>query len=388
VSEEQSDPAGAWDVEESLSITKTAEDVNGASLYVGDEIEYTIVVTNEGAATSGVMVTDTLPSGVDFVSATPSGHTGPNPLVWDVGTLDSGEVWTATVTVEVNGTEDPLSGNVASASSDQVSEEQSDPAGAWDVENALGITKTAEDVNGAPLYVGDEIEYTIVVTNEGAATSGVEVADIIPGGVILVSVTPSGYTGSNPLVWDVGALGAGAEWTAIITVEVNGTEDPLSGNVASVLSDQVGKVQTDPVWPGSDHSLWRTLYMPTILKKDHRDTYEPNDALDIAYGPVLSGSLYESYIWSANDNWDFYWFDPSGLGMITINLTSIPPNSDYDLYLFESSVDPSVAQSLNWGNADEQIKYDLRHDGKHYIGINRWFGWNDEDTYLMQAFYP
>jgi len=250
VGEEESDPAGAWDVESALSITKTAEDLDGAPLYVGDQVEYEITVTNEGAATTGVVVADDLPDGVAFVSATPSGYTGPDPLTWNVGDLGVGGVWTATVTVEVDGSEDALSGNVASVSSDQVGEEQSGPAGAWDVERALTIVKTAEDLNGSPLYPGDYINYQITVTNNGTGDmTGVVVTDTLPAEVELVGVTPSGYNGPNPLVWNLGTIGAGEEWTATITVWVSGDVSPIGGNVAVVTSDQEGQVETDSVLP-------------------------------------------------------------------------------------------------------------------------------------------
>ena len=42
-----------------------------------------------------VIVKDTLPSGVTFISASPAQNTGPNPLVWNVGTLQPGQKFEA-----------------------------------------------------------------------------------------------------------------------------------------------------------------------------------------------------------------------------------------------------------------------------------------------------
>lgn len=103
-----------------LFIGKAAEDVNGAPLYADDLVRYTIQVTNAGSIMqTNLVVTDTLPSGVTFVSASPSGYAGPNPLKWTVGTLAPGAWWTATVTVTVNSGVAVIGGNVAQASSEQ-----------------------------------------------------------------------------------------------------------------------------------------------------------------------------------------------------------------------------------------------------------------------------
>ncbi|HNT76678.1 MAG TPA: Ig-like domain-containing protein, partial [Anaerolineae bacterium] len=102
-----------------LDISKTAEDLNGAPLRVGDPIRYTLRVTNTTASPmTGVRVTDTLPFSVTFGSATPAGYTGPNPLVWEVGGLDTLAVWTGSITVTVADGATAIGGNVAEASSD------------------------------------------------------------------------------------------------------------------------------------------------------------------------------------------------------------------------------------------------------------------------------
>jgi uncharacterized repeat protein (TIGR01451 family) len=72
---------------EPLGLEKTAEDLNGAPLRPGDTVRYVVTVTNDGTIDhTNVVVTDTLPAGVTFVSATPDASSGPNPLVcWHAG---------------------------------------------------------------------------------------------------------------------------------------------------------------------------------------------------------------------------------------------------------------------------------------------------------------
>src|SRR5262249_10754501 len=72
-----------------LALTKS---VSNARPNVGDTITFTVTLSNKGPdAATGVAVTDLLPGGLTFVSATPgqgvySGSTG----LWTVGTLANG----------------------------------------------------------------------------------------------------------------------------------------------------------------------------------------------------------------------------------------------------------------------------------------------------------
>jgi len=111
-----------------LFIGKQAVDLNGALVMEGDLIRYTILVTNTGnIVQTNLRVTDTLPTGVTFVSATPGGYTGPNPLVWTVGALAPGATWAGVFTATVNNGATTIGGNVAQTSSDQQDPVQTAP---------------------------------------------------------------------------------------------------------------------------------------------------------------------------------------------------------------------------------------------------------------------
>ncbi len=239
-----------------LVIDKVAQDLNGAPLYPGDEILYTIVVTNASpSAMTGVVVSDTLPAGVDFVSASPAGYSGPNPLVWQVGDLAASATWSGEIRVVVDGSADPIGGNYAEVYSDQEPTPVHvgpifPPPDGGDVLPGLVIDKMAQDLNGEPLYPGDAIRYTIHVTNTAAADmTGVVVTDTLPTGVVFDSAAPAGYGGPNPLVWQVGNMASGGTWTGWITVTVAPTATQIGGNYAEVSSDQQGKQQVGPITP-------------------------------------------------------------------------------------------------------------------------------------------
>lgn len=82
-----------------LSVTKTSSP-NPPVIPAGNNVTYTITVTNLGPSSAiGVTLTDTFPSNMTFVSATPTqgSCTGTGPVTCSLGNLNSGN--TATVTV-------------------------------------------------------------------------------------------------------------------------------------------------------------------------------------------------------------------------------------------------------------------------------------------------
>lgn len=169
---------------------------------------------------------------------------------------------------------------------------------------------------------------------------------------------------------------------------------PAANHVVYTISaravDKAGTVQQPPaIITVTLDNVEAVVHLPLVLKNATGDTYEPNNSRSGAYGPLASGTAYASYVWSANDTWDCYWFDPTGLGTVTITLTSIPAGTDYDLQLYDSATSSSpVKESRKFGNADEQIVYGLGHADKHYTCVYAYSGWSNADSYLLSATYP
>lgn len=91
--------------------------VNNATPQVGSTVSFTVTVTNNGpAVATNVVVTDQLPSGYSFVSATPAQGSWTAPS-WNVGTLQVGQSVAMTMQATVLGSGNYL--NTAVADGDQ-----------------------------------------------------------------------------------------------------------------------------------------------------------------------------------------------------------------------------------------------------------------------------
>ncbi|PIQ62061.1 MAG: hypothetical protein COV99_07280, partial [Bacteroidetes bacterium CG12_big_fil_rev_8_21_14_0_65_60_17] len=86
---------------------KVEKSASTASADLGDSFTYTLTATNVGGSdATGVVLTDTLPYGVAFVSANPNGgvayDANTHTITWTVGTLATGASSQITVTAEVD----------------------------------------------------------------------------------------------------------------------------------------------------------------------------------------------------------------------------------------------------------------------------------------------
>jgi uncharacterized repeat protein (TIGR01451 family) len=190
-----------------LQVNKSVNDSNPS---VGDNITFTVSITNNGPSdATGVAVDDLIPSGFNFVSASSSAGTyNSGTGIWTVGNLGNGASETLTITATVlesgdfvnvaviSGNEnDPIPGN-------NTSQAEAFPPGTSP--NDLEIEKISDA--GAFVLPGEEITYTITVTNPATSSithTGVSVLDDLPAGTtfipgsVSVSLDPSPSTATN-----------------------------------------------------------------------------------------------------------------------------------------------------------------------------------------------
>jgi uncharacterized repeat protein (TIGR01451 family) len=185
----------------SLSITKTAD---ASPVNAGDDIGFTVDVSNAGPGTAlDATLADPLPGGtatdwvIDPAYAGPgtcaiNGPSGSQELDCSFGDLASGD--SASVHVSSTTTFDHCTtyDNTATASASNSSDVQ-DSASIECQKPDLSVTKTAD---ASPVNAGDDIGFTIDVSNGGPGTAvNATLADPLPGGTATDWVIDPAYAG-------------------------------------------------------------------------------------------------------------------------------------------------------------------------------------------------
>jgi len=237
-----------------MGVTKTdsPDPVN-----VGSNLTYTVTVANAGpSSATSVVLTDTLPANVTFVSATAPCTQAAGTVTCNLGTIASGANTVITIVVTPTGAAAASISNTASVTS-----AVTDPTPA---NNSQTITTTVTPIADLaitktdtpdPVAVASNITYTITVTNNGpSAATGVTVTDNVPANVTFVSATGSGVVTCTQvggvITCNVGTLASGASASA--TVVVRTTALGTVTNTASVTT-----AVTDPT-PGNNSATATT----------------------------------------------------------------------------------------------------------------------------------
>jgi uncharacterized repeat protein (TIGR01451 family)/fimbrial isopeptide formation D2 family protein len=225
-----------------LAVQKTVDD---PTPNVGDVVNFTVTLTNLGKdSAKNVKVTDLLPAGLTFVSATPSqGSYRAATGIWTVGTVDTLFPRTLVIAARVASPRPPAlpqpqinTATVKSTTYDPDPTNNSASATVMAQYADLAVTKIVS--NPRP-NVGDTITWTVTLTNLGVdAATNVTIADRLPPGVTLISAVPTmGSYDAVAGVWTVGTMAPqDVEELVFTTLVVAGTAQT---NVAQVLhSDQ------------------------------------------------------------------------------------------------------------------------------------------------------
>jgi uncharacterized repeat protein (TIGR01451 family) len=223
----------------SLTVTDTPDPV-----LVNQTLTYNVIVTNNGPANAtGVSIVDELPAGVSFISAShPSCNHNSGIVTCNIGNVNNGA--NVPFTIVVMPTVPGTISNYAIAGANQ---NDGNATNNSDTESTVVMAPTGSDLglsktDGAdPVFVGENITYTIQVTNNGPDNAtGVTVTDNLPGSVTFVSASAGCNESSGTVTCTIGNLSASSNTSLQIVVTT--TAAGSITNNASVDGNEVDQI--------------------------------------------------------------------------------------------------------------------------------------------------
>jgi uncharacterized repeat protein (TIGR01451 family) len=363
-----------------IGIIKTAD---APTVSAGDQIGFTITVTNTGAGNAtGVMVTDTLPPGADLAwtespdVAECSINAG--VLSCDFGTLAPNG--TASVHVVSPTTKDDcgLVDNTASVTTTNDGQAQDGDSVTVNC-GAIGIIKTAD----APtVSAGDQIGFTITVTNTGAGTAkDVTMTDLLPANAGL-SWTVQGTTGTWTCAIATGTLtcgGTGFDLAPNGTASVHITSPTTSAtcgtvdNTGNVSSSNDGSGQASDSVTVNCPQVSQITPTATTCNQFRTGTAATLESLNYV---VRNGNVS-----AVSPGVFFYWVKLDGVtaGSHTFTITQTITTGNFDSHFFNQASGSNVWTStcvavkpkptITTSNGVTTVTFTASSAGTYFIGI-------------------
>lgn len=205
--------------------------------YLGRDATFEVTVTNRGdSAASDVVVSDLIPSGLQFLSADNNGNREGNRVVWRLGTLGAGQSRVLKSTFRCN--QIGKFRNGATVTYCVVQEDECE----IEVKGIPAILLECVD-DPDPIEVDGNVTYTITVTNQGTAVgTNIAIKCILPAEMSYVSgngPTQAQAQGQTISFAPLPSLAAKANATYKVTAKGKGEGD-LRFKV-ELTSDQIAK---------------------------------------------------------------------------------------------------------------------------------------------------
>lgn len=255
-----------------LEITKSADKTQ---VKPGEELTYTITVTNTGTKDAqNVVITDSIPKGTTYKQNSASDDISPvdGKLTWTVN-VDHGQSVTKLFTVIVN---KDVTGKIRNIASVQDPEKE-DPTSTDPVETDTINLKVEKSANPDSIAPGGQINYTLTVTNTGSVDAeGVVLTDSIPRGTTFVSADDDIQPAGNVLTWNLGTVTPNTPVTKHFVVSVDPQTRGTITNTAIVTSDGEdipSNETTTTVEDKTDVSVTKSVDGPEVAKPGDELTY-------------------------------------------------------------------------------------------------------------------
>lgn len=189
------------------AVDEKGQDLGGRLVTVGETFTYNIHFKNPAEKAKTGFITDTLPSGVDFVSADNNGkydkttHT----VFWKNIEMEAGAELDVKVTVKVNETaKSQTIGNEAVYMVDEATvstrlEDGGKGGPKMYVATKYVLDKKGEDIDGQVVCEGNTIVYKITYKNVTESEKFYTILDVLPEGLKVKEVGDNGYIATAPL---------------------------------------------------------------------------------------------------------------------------------------------------------------------------------------------
>ncbi|MBK8705142.1 MAG: DUF11 domain-containing protein [Saprospiraceae bacterium] len=271
---------------------------------VGQNIVFTIVVTNQGPApATGVIVTDQIPSGYDYVSHS-GGTYNPATGEWNIGNLGVGQSTTLLITAQVNAA--GVYVNLAEVTFANEEDVDSTPDNGVDTDNDGDVSDDDGDeddgdgvevepnpvidleldksISNTTPNVGTNVTFTIVVVNQGPSdATGVQVTDQLPSGYTYVSHSGGAYNPATGL-WNIGNLAIGQSVTLNIVATVLATGNYVNlAEVTFANEDDIDSTPDNGVDTDNDGDV-----------SDDDGDEDDGDGVEVAPNPIIDLELEKS----------------------------------------------------------------------------------------------
>lgn len=228
--------------------------LDGRLVSAGEELTYELTWVNNTDGDANVSVTDTLPDGVEFVSASDGGALGDNGKVtWDLGTKAANTSGSVTLTVKVMGKDGPAGvDRIVNTGTITVGDNlyDTDTVTVWTPRKSVTASGGASASDG--VAVGDVLDFGIGYRNDGDEQADVTVTDVLDAGLEPVSGSVSGAEVSQQdghwvLTWTIADVVPGASGSVSFSAKVGEKAAARVDNTATVKVGDRPAVSTNPV---------------------------------------------------------------------------------------------------------------------------------------------
>ena len=224
-----------------LNIVK---DADASPVNAGQQIGFTVTITNSGAgAATGLTFSDDLPNGLTWsivAADTDAGWSlnGSNDLVYAPTSLAGNSSTTVHVVATTDGSDCGTVPNTAFVDATNDAAPQ-DSDGASVVVNCPNLN-IVKDADASPVSAGDQIGFTVTITNSGAGTAtGLSFSDDLPDGLtwsIVAADSDAGWSinGSGNLAYAPTSLAANSSTTVHVVATTDASDCATIPNTAFV----------------------------------------------------------------------------------------------------------------------------------------------------------